>query len=1068
MSIVFKVVCSKTLTVVKFVTAEAVTFAELQATIAERFGIEDPASVRCLHVDSESDFVELASEGDLEAAKASLGETRNIKIFVEPKCAKGCCATDCGCAKECCKEKCCNGEDCGCCGDSCDKAKCETEGCEKEKGCGEECGKGQCCRQKSERKSNVGKRRKMVTHYNHAKFCPPDECKRPTCFASTQSCPCGLNCQCGPICGPARVAAARRANADHARLHNPSDALPTASADPAANAEQTASAVQPAPNPSDALPTASADHAANAEQTASAVQPAPNPSDALPTASADPAANAEQTASAVQPAPNPSDALPTASADPAANAEQTANADHARLHNPSDALPTASADPAANAEQTASAVQPAPNPSDALPTASADLAANAEQTANVVRAVDLSRVDVDPAAIVCKQKCKCGPCCKCEVKTACKCGTECTCGPDSDCCSKETCAKDCSCQKEQSPKEQCPCGPGCDCPMDCPCRSGGECEMSAMNIIGQLQLSDIKAPHPSLPPNLFYVQCSAHIFFQPTEESINRVVQFLLDPTFSNVFLYSSRSLDNATIIRLAQADVQTCVHTVECINVDPLLLDTRLFVTPLPSIPLPAGFGEPMEKKASFFNRFKKVEPVQPKKSALTAFISESSHTMSPLFKQASDWVEQDVQKLSAVGQSIASLAVQLNLNPHIRYQASSQPASLISKQLSLALQNSPARPHEKDSTILILDRRIDPISPLLLTWTYQAMIDQHIPLNTATVSVPHSGQSVKALLSPLIDPYFERMRFLTYPDAISENKKNVKALEAIKASKDTAMDLSELQKTSNLLMEQVNLTIYAPHHTSLLSHITSIRTEKQLFELGDLQQSLVCDKDYGRHFSQVSTALASLKWTMTDKTTLLFLLSLKYKKERAFDNDFKSLLSRLVYPGNDVKNLSAADISILNRFYSEGFRPFPLFKSKLHTKFNRLLSRRSAPLAAHSEASDLTRFVPKVLECLEDVIETTLDQTAFPFVDPSLTSGTQKKSVVGSSLLPASRTVFVFVVGGMTYFEYASIHQFQEELNSKRKPGEQLYQFYVGGTSIIHRGDIFGLCAENAFPID
>ncbi|KAK2964056.1 hypothetical protein BLNAU_1137 [Blattamonas nauphoetae] len=246
------------------------------------------------------------------------------------------------------------------------------------------------------------------------------------------------------------VAVVRHANAGHDPAPNPSDALPTASADLAANAEQTASAVQPAPNPSDALPTASADPAANAEQTASAVQPAPNPSDALPTASVDLAANAEQTASAVQPAPNPTDALPTASADLAANAEQTANAVQP-APNPSDALPTASADLAANAEQTASAVQPAPNPTDALPTASADLAANAEQTANACGPT------CQCSQVVCKQKCKCGPCCKCEVKTACKCGTECTCGPDSDCCSKETCAKDCCCQKEQSPNEQCPC-----------------------------------------------------------------------------------------------------------------------------------------------------------------------------------------------------------------------------------------------------------------------------------------------------------------------------------------------------------------------------------------------------------------------------------------------------------------------------------------------------------------------------------------------------------------------------------------------------------------------------------
>lgn len=41
------------------------------------------------------------------------------------------------------------------------------------------------------------------------------------------------------------------------------------------------------------------------------------------------------------------------------------------------------------------------------------------------------------------------------------------------------------------------------------------------------------------------------------------------------------------------------------------------------------------------------------------------------------------------------------------------------------------------ENATVLILDRKIDPVTPLLTQWTYQAMIHDHLLISDQTVSV-------------------------------------------------------------------------------------------------------------------------------------------------------------------------------------------------------------------------------------------------------------------------------------------------------------------------------------------
>ena len=72
--------------------------------------------------------------------------------------------------------------------------------------------------------------------------------------------------------------------------------------------------------------------------------------------------------------------------------------------------------------------------------------------------------------------------------------------------------------------------------------------------------------------------------------------------------------------------------------------------------------------------------------------------------------------------------------------------------------------------TTILILDRREDPVTPLLNQWTYQGMIHELIGLKNNRVDLKHlphlSDEMKEVVLSCEDDPFFRQIMFNNFGD--------------------------------------------------------------------------------------------------------------------------------------------------------------------------------------------------------------------------------------------------------------------------------------------------------------
>lgn len=116
---------------------------------------------------------------------------------------------------------------------------------------------------------------------------------------------------------------------------------------------------------------------------------------------------------------------------------------------------------------------------------------------------------------------------------------------------------------------------------------------------------------------------------------------------------------------------------------------------------------------------------------------------------------------------QGITSVLLSLKKCPYIRYQNSSDMAKRLAEKIREVLSkesNSFEFRQESNPLLLIVDRRDDPVTPLLNQWTYQAMVHELLTINNNRVNLSHvkgiSKELKEVVLSAEHDDFYANVR--------------------------------------------------------------------------------------------------------------------------------------------------------------------------------------------------------------------------------------------------------------------------------------------------------------------
>ncbi|XP_052118167.1 SNARE-interacting protein KEULE isoform X1 [Arachis duranensis] len=385
------------------------------------------------------------------------------------------------------------------------------------------------------------------------------------------------------------------------------------------------------------------------------------------------------------------------------------------------------------------------------------------------------------------------------------------------------------------------------------------------------------------------------------------------------------------------------------------------------------------------------------------------------------------------------------------------------------------PNFPQTETCELLILDRSLDQIAPVIHEWTYDAMCHDLLNMegNKYVHEVPGKDgvpPERKEVLLEDHDPVWLELRHAHIADAserLHEKMTNFisrnKAAQIQHGSRDSKeMSTRDLQKMVQALPQYSEQIDKLSLHVEIAGKINSIIRETGLRELGQLEQDIVFGdagmKDVIKFFTTKEDA------TRENKLRMIMILAAVYPEK--FEGEKGRNLMR-------VARLTDDDITAVNNLRMLGGQPdtkksltaaFGGLKFDIHKKKRAARKDR----AGEDETWQLSRFYPIIEELIEKLAKNDLSKEDYPCLnDPSPTfhgspfagaanpvpppqsmrsrrtptwarprgsdDGYSSDSVLrhaSSDFKKMGRRIFVFIVGGATRSELRACHKLTGKL--------------------------------------
>ncbi|XP_022216016.2 vacuolar protein sorting-associated protein 45 [Drosophila obscura] len=483
---------------------------------------------------------------------------------------------------------------------------------------------------------------------------------------------------------------------------------------------------------------------------------------------------------------------------------------------------------------------------------------------------------------------------------------------------------------------------------------------------------------------LKYLKCI--VFIRPTKQNIQLLANELRNPKYSAYYIYFSNIIPRTDIKYLAECDESESVREVKELYADYLCVNPNLFSLNIPSC-------------------------------------------MANL-----NWLP---DALTRSMQGITAVLLSLKLNPVIRYRAGSQAAQLLAKMIYEQIT--------KDSTLfdfrsnmdgsappllLVLDRRDDPVTPLLHQWTYQAMVHELLQIKNNRVDLsdrPNVPKDFKELvLSGDQDEFYGTNMYANYGEIGATIKTLMEEFQRKASDQKKVESIADMKNFIESYPQFKKMSGTVQKHLCVIGELSGLSNKRNLFELSELEQEIACKAEHSAQLQRIKKLIADERVTIEDALKLVALYALRY--ERHANCDTSSLLQIIKSRGGRAQIVPA-----LIEYAGNHVRQGDLFNMVRITDAVKLT--RNLIKGLKGVENVFTQHTPLLKETLEDIFKGRELDPVFP--------------AINSELVPFRRPpqeVVVFIIGGATYEEALAVHQ----LNNSG------YKIILGGTT-IHNSQSF-----------
>ncbi|KAL6778181.1 VPS45 [Auxenochlorella protothecoides x Auxenochlorella symbiontica] len=504
-------------------------------------------------------------------------------------------------------------------------------------------------------------------------------------------------------------------------------------------------------------------------------------------------------------------------------------------------------------------------------------------------------------------------------------------------------------------------------------------------------------------------------FLRPTRENIARLRRELRDPRFGGYHLFFTNRAEDLRLQDLAELDTKEAVLSVQEYFTDFVALAGHHFAVPLAR---PHVVLEPCEWE-----------------------YGASS------------------EAIARMTDGLAALALSLRRHLSIRYQAGSEVAERLGASLRHLVEHEErelfgfgVRGGDGAPVLLLLDRRDDPVTPLLSQWTYQAMLHEVLGIVGGCVDLRHvpgvKPEFARAVLSTAADPFFAKHAGSNFGEVGVAVKQLV---DDLAGEQRAGRDLASIEAMSAFVENLGSLSHQqgvAYKHVTLMGELSAAVEARGLMAVSEVEQELACaGAALGAHAEAVRRAVGDPAHAPDDWLRLAALFALRY--ERDGGPQAAALAQQLREAG--VPRERVALLGTLLARCGAKERVSDLFQ-------DRTLSSRFAVLAKqHIKGVEnvYTQHVPPLVGTLERLAKGKLSEAEYPAADRAAGAGPPP---------PPPRLIVAFVVGGTTYEEAAAVAGLNAAAAKGEGPLPPGTRVLLGGTGVQNSSSFLRDLAEVA----
>lgn len=231
------------------------------------------------------------------------------------------------------------------------------------------------------------------------------------------------------------------------------------------------------------------------------------------------------------------------------------------------------------------------------------------------------------------------------------------------------------------------------------------------------------------------------------------------------------------------------------------------------------------------------------------------------------------------AIEESLVSTLMSLRSMPDIRYVRDSQKcmnlASKISSKMRGLQTKMGGRLRVGDSVLIIMDRREDPLTPLAIDWSYQALIAEMAEFKDNKVTV----KTEEFNLNMVHDEFYRDFRRKNYGDLAKGLNKRMEEFTSRQREGHKLDNFEDMQKALHKMPEHRQQAANLKKHHVIVKEITSQVNSRSLLEVSGLEQEILAKNGMKEQYREGVALMGDAKIRDYDKLRVAAMFAVKYE---------------------------------------------------------------------------------------------------------------------------------------------------------------------------------------------